>query len=101
MISEPRDRNKPHTKVSFRYDPLGRHIIKTRQQLFQGRPSGNAVTTRFVWEGYRLLQKIHDGTPLTYVRATARVMKRWRVLMVWKARRFTGSIMPPTGCRSC
>ena len=33
----------------------------------QGRPSGNAVTTRFVWEGYRLLQEIHDGTPLTYV----------------------------------
>ena len=67
MISEPRDRNKPRTKVSFRYDPLGRRISKTSQQLLQGRPSGNAVTTRFVWEGYRLLQEIHDGTPLTYV----------------------------------
>ena len=67
VISEPRDRNKPRTKVSFRYDPLGRRISKTRQQLLQGRPSGNAVTTRFVWEGYRLLQEIHDDTPLTYV----------------------------------
>lgn len=52
VISEPRDRNKPRTKVSFRYDPLGRRISKTSQQLLQGRPSGNAVTTRFVWEGY-------------------------------------------------
>ncbi|MEN4818643.1 RHS repeat-associated core domain-containing protein, partial [Pantoea agglomerans] len=67
VISEPRDRNKPRTKVSFRYDPLGRRISKTSQQLLQGRPSGNAVTTRFVWEGYRLLQEIHDGIPLTYV----------------------------------
>ncbi len=67
VISEPRDRNKPRTKVSFRYDPLGRRISKTRQQLLQGRPSGKAVTTRFVWEGYRLLQEIHDDTPLTYV----------------------------------
>ena len=67
VISEPRDRNKPRTKVSFRYDPLGRRISKTSQQLLQGRPSGNAVTTRFVWEGYRLLQEIHNGIPLTYV----------------------------------
>ena len=67
MISEPSDRNKPRTKVSIRYDPLGRRISKTSQQLLQGRPSGNVVTTRFVWEGYRLLQEIHDGTPLTYV----------------------------------
>jgi len=67
VISEPRDRNKPRTKVSFRYDPLGRRISKTSQQLLHGRPSGNAVTTRFVWEGYRLLQEIHDGIPLTYV----------------------------------
>nr|GME07322.1 type IV secretion protein Rhs [Ipomoea batatas] len=35
--------------------------------MLQGKPSGNAVTTRFVWEGYRLLQEIHDDTPLTYV----------------------------------
>ena len=67
VFSEPRDRNKPRTKVSFRYDPLGRRISKTRQQLLQGRPSARAVTTRFVWEGYRLLQEIHDDTPLTYV----------------------------------
>ncbi|MCW1834855.1 hypothetical protein OLZ33_23170, partial [Pantoea ananatis] len=60
VTSEPRDRNKPRTKVSFRYDPLGRRISKTRQQLLQGRPSGKAITTRFVWEGYRLLQEIHD-----------------------------------------
>jgi len=53
--------------VSFRYDPLGRRISKTSQQLLQSRPSGKAVTTRFVWEGYRLLQEIHDGIPLTYV----------------------------------
>jgi len=53
--------------VSFRYDPLGRRISKTSQQLLQGRPSDRAVTTRFVWEGYRLLQEIHDDIPLTYV----------------------------------
>ncbi|PZL84845.1 hypothetical protein CKF42_20130 [Pantoea sp. ARC270] len=29
VISDPRDRNKPRTKVSFRYDPLGRRISKT------------------------------------------------------------------------
>ena len=67
VISEPRDCNKQRPKVSLRYDPLGRRISKTSQQLLQGRPSGNAVTTRFVWEGYRLLQKIHNGIPLTYV----------------------------------
>ncbi|WP_455819462.1 RHS repeat-associated core domain-containing protein [Pseudomonas cerasi] len=67
VLTGPRDRNKPRTKVSFRYDPLGRRINKTSHQLLQGRPSGNAVTTRFVWEGYRLLQEIHDGIPLTYV----------------------------------
>ncbi|SKA66676.1 RHS repeat-associated core domain-containing protein [Pantoea ananatis] len=53
--------------MSFRYDPLGRRISKTRQQLLQGRPSERVVTTRFVWEGYRLLQEIHDEIPLIYV----------------------------------
>ena len=67
VSSEPRDPNKTLTKVSFRYDPLGRRISKTSQPLLLGRPSDNAITTRFVWEGYRLLQEIHDGTPLTYV----------------------------------
>ncbi len=67
VISEPRDRNKPRNKVSFRYDPLGRRISKTCQQSLQVKPSGHAVTTRFVWEGYRLLQEIHDDIPLTYV----------------------------------
>ncbi|ELP24305.1 hypothetical protein [Pantoea sp. MHSD4] len=28
VISEPRDRNKPRTKVIFRYDPLGHRINK-------------------------------------------------------------------------
>jgi len=67
VISEPRDRNKPRSEVSFRYDPLRRRISKTSQQQLQGRAADSAVTTRFVWEGYRLLQEIHDGTPLTYV----------------------------------
>ena len=53
--------------MSFRYNPLGRRISKTSKQLLQGRPSGNAVMTRFVWGGYRLLQEIHDDTPLNYV----------------------------------
>ncbi|MCO6016751.1 hypothetical protein NFP34_25740, partial [Enterobacter hormaechei] len=26
VISQPRDRNRPQTQVSFRYDPLGRRI---------------------------------------------------------------------------
>ena len=66
-ISEPRDRIKPRNKVSFRYDPLGRRISKTCQQSLQGKPSGHTVSMRFVWESYRLLQKIHDDIPLTYV----------------------------------
>ncbi|MDK1250854.1 RHS repeat-associated core domain-containing protein [Cronobacter sakazakii] len=67
VISQPRDRNKPQVEVSFRYDPLGRRISKTRRQLLAGQPTGKTVTTRFVWEGFRLLQEIHDEVPLTYV----------------------------------
>ncbi|MGK9176045.1 RHS domain-containing protein, partial [Yokenella regensburgei] len=67
VVSQPRDRNKPQTRVSFRYDPLGRRISKTRQQMFGGQPVGRRVTTRFLWEGFRLLQEIHDDVPLTYV----------------------------------
>jgi RHS repeat-associated protein len=67
VISQPRDRNKPQTQVSFRYDPLGRRISKTRQQLLGGQPMGKRVTTLFLWEGFRLLQEIHDDVPLTYV----------------------------------
>ena len=71
VISQPRDRNKPQTQVSFRYDPLGRRISKTRQQTLGGRPVGKQVTTRFLWEGFRLLQEIHDDVPLTYVYSDA------------------------------
>ncbi|MBP2198256.1 RHS repeat-associated core domain-containing protein [Pantoea cypripedii] len=67
VLSEPYDRNRPAVRVSFQYDPLGRRISKTRQPLVQGRPGGKAVTTRFVWEGFRLLQEIQDDVPLTYV----------------------------------
>ncbi|HBM9906412.1 TPA: RHS domain-containing protein, partial [Enterobacter chengduensis] len=67
VISQPRDRNKPQMQVSFRYDPLGRRISKTRRQMLGGHPTGRAVTTRFVWEGFRLLQEVHGDVPLTYV----------------------------------
>ncbi|KYJ77456.1 hypothetical protein AT292_21620 [Enterobacter cloacae] len=67
VISQPRDRNRPQTQVSFRYDPLGRRISKTRRQMVGGQPTGNPVTTRFVWEGFRLLQEVHGDVPLTYV----------------------------------
>ncbi|XTZ40176.1 RHS repeat-associated core domain-containing protein [Salmonella enterica] len=67
VICQPRDRNKPQTEVSFRYDPLGRRISKTRRQIHAGQQTGRVVTTRFVWEGLRLLQEIHDDIPLTYV----------------------------------
>ncbi len=67
VISQPRDRNKPQVEVSFRYDPLGRRISKTRRQSLAGQPTGKTVTARFVWEGFRLLQEIHDEVPLTYV----------------------------------
>ncbi|ELQ5983771.1 RHS domain-containing protein [Cronobacter sakazakii] len=40
---------------------------KTRRQFLAGQPTGKAVTTRFIWEGFRLLQEIHDGVPLTCV----------------------------------
>ena len=39
----------------------------TRRQSLAGQPTGKTVTTRFVWEGFRLLQEIHDEVPLTYV----------------------------------
>jgi len=67
VISQPRDRNKPRTHVSFRYDPLGRRISKTRRQMLGEQPTGKPVTTRFVWEGFRLLQEVHGDVPLTYV----------------------------------
>ena len=67
VISQPRDRNKPQTQVSFRYDLLGRRISKTRRQMLGGQPTGKPVTTRFVWEGFRLLQEVHGDVPLTYV----------------------------------
>ncbi|WP_242607434.1 RHS repeat domain-containing protein, partial [Enterobacter hormaechei] len=67
VISQPRDRNRPQTQVSFRYDPLGRRISKTRRQMLGGQPTGKPVTTRFVWEGFRLLQEVHGEVPLTYV----------------------------------
>ncbi len=67
VISQPRDRNKPQTQVSFRYDPLGRRNSKTRRQMLGGQPVGKPVTTRFVWEGFRLLQEVHGDVPLTYV----------------------------------
>ncbi len=67
VISQPRDRNRPQTLVSFRYDPLGRRISKTRRQMLGGQPTGKPVTTRFVWEGFRLLQEVHGDVPLTYV----------------------------------
>ncbi|MCU3799403.1 hypothetical protein N8V94_04790, partial [Enterobacter hormaechei subsp. steigerwaltii] len=44
VVSQPRDRNRPQTQVSFRYDPLGRRISKTRRQMVGGQPTGNPVT---------------------------------------------------------
>jgi hypothetical protein len=32
-----------------------------------GQPTGKPVTTRFVWEGFRLLQEVHGDVPLTCV----------------------------------
>ena len=55
------------TQVSFRYDPLGRRISKTRRQMLGGQPTGKPVTTRFVWEGVRLLQEVNGDVPLTCV----------------------------------
>ena len=71
VISQPKDRNRPQVEVSFRYDPLGRRLSKTRRQTLNGQPQGKAVTTHFVWDGFRLLQEIHDGVPLTYVYSDA------------------------------
>ena len=71
VISEPKDRNRPQTQVSFRYDPLGRRISKTCRRTLNGQAQGKAVTTRFVWDGFRLLQEIHDGVPLTYIYSDA------------------------------
>ncbi|CZW48827.1 RhsB [Enterobacter hormaechei] len=35
--------------------------------MLGGQPTGRPVTTRFVWEGFRLLQEVHGDEPLTYV----------------------------------
>ncbi len=57
--------------MSFRYDPHGRRISKRAQRLLHGKPAGAATLTRFVWDGFRLLQEIHDEVPLTYVYSDA------------------------------
>ncbi|MFE8146101.1 RHS repeat-associated core domain-containing protein, partial [Brenneria goodwinii] len=67
VVSLPRNHNAPQIHVSFRYDPLGRRISKTRRQTLHGEPQGKTVTTQFIWEGFRLLQEIQNQTPLTYV----------------------------------
>jgi len=67
VTSRPRDRTRPQVAVSFRYDPLGRRISKTCRRTLAGQPHGREVTTRFIWEGLRLLQEIRDAVPLTYV----------------------------------
>ena len=61
------EKDNGQTRWHFRYDPLGRRISKTRRQMLGGQPTGKPVTTRFVWEGFRLLQEVHGDVPLTYV----------------------------------
>ncbi|QKJ85714.1 hypothetical protein PMPD1_0742 [Paramixta manurensis] len=56
---------RPHCAVGG--DPLERRISKSRWQAQHGQRQGRVRTTRFVWEGMRLLQEIHDEVPLTYV----------------------------------
>ncbi|EMD2716125.1 hypothetical protein VQ096_002155 [Enterobacter roggenkampii] len=67
MTSQPRNRNRPQTQVSIRYDPLGRCISKTRQQRLGGQQIGKPLTTRFFWEGFRLLHELHGDVPVIYV----------------------------------
>lgn len=67
VVSETRHR--PAVHVSFQYDPLGRRISKTRWQVREDGSESPRVTTRFVWEGLRLLQEVHGDIPLTYVYA--------------------------------
>lgn len=47
VVAVPRDRNKPQTQVSFRYDPLGRRISKTRQQTLGGQAGRKAGDDTF------------------------------------------------------
>ncbi|WP_173581518.1 RHS repeat-associated core domain-containing protein, partial [Winslowiella iniecta] len=70
VVHDTRDVRQPRRHVSFRYDPLGRRVSKTcwRQDEW-GEVIGEPHTTRFVWEGLRLLQEIVDGVPLTWVYA--------------------------------
>lgn len=67
VLSEPRDRNQEQVRVSFAYDPLGRRLSKTVTRQRYGQAVGKSSTTRFVWEGFRLLQEVQNGVPLTYV----------------------------------
>ncbi|KLW92413.1 hypothetical protein SP99_02635 [Enterobacter sp. BIDMC92] len=69
MISQPRNRNRPQTQVSIRYDPLGRCISKMRQQRLGGQQIGKPLTTRFFWEGFRLLHELHGDVPVIYVKS--------------------------------
>jgi len=68
VVHDTRDDRGLRLHVGFRYDPLGRRVSKTRwRQDASGEVCGEPQTTRFVWEGLRLLQEIEDGVPLTYV----------------------------------
>ena len=62
------EKGNGQTRWHYRYDPrFGRRVSKTRRQMLGGQPAGKPVTTRFVWEGFRLLQELHGDVPLTYV----------------------------------
>ena len=53
----------------------GQLLLRSTRQAYQqdlprtlaGQPHGREVTTRFIWEGARLLQEIQNEVPLTYV----------------------------------
>jgi surfactin synthase thioesterase subunit len=68
--------------------------------MLGGQPTGKLVTTRFVWEGFRLLQEVHGDVPLTCVYSDQDSYVRWRVLMAWMHRRSSGSTASPTVRRS-
>jgi hypothetical protein len=63
------DRNKPQTQVSFAMTRSAGVSAKHASRRWG--PVGKQVTTRFLWEGFRLLQEIHDDVPLTYVYSDA------------------------------
>ena len=99
VISQPRDRNKPQTQVSFRYDPLDDALAKRDARCWaDSQPASRQHLP--IWEGFRLLQEVHGDVPPTHAHSDQTATIRWRVSTALMPRRSSGSTASPTVRRS-